>query len=203
MMLKVNMLTSRSLLTLSLVTRKGFQRNILSSTQKVLSLLPQDRNICNYIRYLSGTTNKSLNPAEGIPCYSVHMCTDSSVSKPSSTKVKQGKSHETVKELLDFFATSKHSLGTSDLVNILYKIARDVWHDEKQRQELQKLRGTSPQGSSMFKDLLNYTADSIIFATVDLDEKLVAKIVWSLEKIGETNHQLYKKFEKGKIVLLK
>lgn len=129
------------------------------------------------------------------------MCTDSKVSKPSSIKVKRGKSYETVDELLDFFTTSKHSLGTTDLANILYKIARNVWHDEKQRQELQKLRGTSPQGRSMFKDLLNYTAESI--ANTDLDEKLVEKIIWSLDKIGETNHDLYKKFEKGKIVILK
>ena len=198
---KLKMLSSKSLLTLSLVTRKGFQRNIISLTQLVPSrLFPQKMNICN-TRYLSGTTNKSLHHAGSIQGHSVHMCTDSKVSKPSSIKVKRGKSYETVDELLDFFTTSKHSLGTTDLANILYKIARNVWHDEKQRQELQKLRGTSPQGRSMFKDLLNYTAESI--ANTDLDEKLVEKIIWSLDKIGETNHDLYKKFEKGKIVILK
>lgn len=200
MMLKLNMLTSPSLQMVSLATRKGFQRNILPLTRKVLSLLPGNMNICN-LRYLSGTTNKSLHHAGGIHCYIVNMCTDSSVSNPPPVKVKRGKSHETVKELLDFFQTSKHLLNTTDLVNLLYKIARDVWHDEKQRKELQKLRGASPLGCNVFRGLLNHLNDSI--ATSDLDEKLVAKITWSLDKIGETNHCLYKKFDKGKIVLFK
>ena len=199
-MLKLNMLTSRSLQTLSLATRKGFQRNIFHLTQKVLSLLPGNTN--TYIlRYLSGTTNKPLHPAGGNHYNSVYMGTDSSFSNPRPVKVKRGKSHATVKELLDFFETSKHLSNTTDVVNILYKIARNVWHDEKQRKELQKLRAASLQGYNVFRDLLNHLHDSI--ATSDLDEKLVAKIIWSLDKIGETNHCLYKKFEKGKILLLK
>lgn len=199
-MLKLNMLTSPSLQTLFLATRKGFRRNILPLTQKVLSLLPGNMNIY-ILRYLSGTTNKPLHPAGGNHYNSVYMCTDSSVSNAPPVKVKRGKSHETVKELLDFFETSKHLSNTTDLVNILYKIARDVWHDEKQRKELQKLRGASLLGCNVFRDLLNHLDDSI--AASDLDEKLVAKIIWSLDKIGETNHCLYKKFEKGKIVLFK
>lgn len=191
---------SRSLLILSSATRNVFQRNTLSFTQKVLSLLPQNRNICD-TRFLSGATNKSLHPAGIITCHTVYMCTDLTVSKPSSITRKRGQSFETVKELLDFFVTSKHLLSTNELVDILYKVARSVWHDEKQRQELQRLRGTSPQGCSMFNDLLNHTAETI--ATADIDEKLVARIIWSLDKIGETNHHLYKKFEKGKVVLLK
>ena len=196
------MLTSPSLQTLSLATRKGFQRNILPLTQNVLSLLPGNMNLY-ILRYLSGTTNKSLYLSGGNHYNSVNLCTDSSVSHPQPVKVKRGKSrdHETVKELLDFFETSKHLSNTTDLVNILYKIARDVWHDEKQRNELQKLRAASLLGSNVFRDLLNHLDDSI--ATSDLDEKLVAKIIWSLDKIGETNHCLYKKFEKGKIVLFK
>lgn len=194
------MLTSRSLLTLSLSTRNGFPRNALSFTQKVLWLLPQNRNICD-TRFLSGATNKSLHPAGIITCHAVYMCTDSTVSKLSSMTQKRGKSFETVKELLDFFVTSKHLLSTNELVNILYKIAKSVWHDEKQRHELQKLRGMSPQGCSLFKDLLNHTAETI--ATTGIDEKVVARIIWSLDKIGETSHHLYKKFEKGKVVLLK
>ena len=198
-MLKLNMLTCPSLQILSLATRKGFQGNILPSTQKVLSLL-RGNNI-SHLRYPSGTTKKHLHLAGSNHYSSVYMCTDSSVSNPPRVKVKQGKSHETVKELLDFFETSKHFSNTTDLVDILYKIARDVWHDEKQRKELQKLRGASLLGCNEFRDLLNYLNDSI--ATSDLDEKLVAKIVWSLDKIGETNHCLYKKFQKGKIVLFK
>ena len=198
-MLKLNMLTSPSLQILSLATRKGFQRNILPSTQKVLSLLPGNINISYlHVRCLSGATNKLFG---GNHYNCVYMCTDSSVSNPTLDKVKQGKSHETVKELLDFFETSKHFSNTSDLVDILYKIARDVWHDEKERKELQKLRGASLQGCNVFRDLLNHLSDSM--ATSDLDEKLVAKIIWSLDKIGETNHCLYKKFGRGKIVLFK
>jgi len=199
---KLSMLTGQSLQTLSLATRKGFQRNILPLTQNVLSLLPGNMNI-HTLRYLSGTTNKPFYFSGGNHYNSVNMCTKSLVSNPPPVKVKQGKphDHETVKELLDFFETSKHLSNTSDVVNILYKIARDVWHDEKQRKELQKLRGASLLGSNVFRDLLNHLDDSI--ATLDLDEKLVAKIIWSLDKIGETNHCLYKKFEKGKIVLFK
>lgn len=196
-MLRLNKRTSPSLQILSLATRKGFQRNILLSTQKVLSLLPGNIGI-SYLRCLSGKTNQ---PFGGNHCNSVYMCTDSSVSNPTLVKVKQGKSHETVRELLDFFETSKHFSNTTDLVDILYKIARDVWHDEKERKELQKLRGASLKGCNVFRDLLNHLNDSM--ATSDQDEKLIAKIIWSLDKIGETNHCLVKKFGKGKIVLSK
>lgn len=196
-MLNVNMLTSSRLQIPSIATRKGFQRNLLPSTQKVVSLLPGNINI-SYLRCLSGTTNK---PFGGNHYNSVYMCTDSSASNPMQVKVKHGKSHETVKELLDFFETSKHFSNTADLVDILYKIARDVWHNEKERKELQKLRGASLPGCNVFRDLLNHLNDSM--ATSDLDEKLLAKIIWSLDKIGETNHCLYKKFGKGKIVLFK
>ena len=199
-MLKLNTMTSPGLQTLSLARRKGFQRNILPLIQNVLSLLPGNVNIYNS-RYLSRTRNKSLHHAGGIHYNSVQMCANSSVSNPPPVKVKRGKSHETVKELFDFFETTKHLSNTTDLVNILYKIARDVWHDEKQRNELQKLRGASLLGCNVFRDLLNHLDDSI--ATSDLEEKLAAKIIWSLDKIGETNHCLYKKFEKGKIVLFK
>jgi len=194
MMLKLNMQT------LLFATRKGFQRNILPLTQNVLSLLPGNINIYNS-RYLSGTTKKSLHLTGGIHYNSVQMCTDSSFSNTTPVKVKKGKSHESVKELLDLFETSKHLSNTADLVNILYKIARDVWHDEKQRKELQKLRGASLLGCNVFRDLLNHLDESI--STSEVDEKLVAKIIWSLDKIGETNHCLYKKFEKGKIVVFK
>ena len=53
----------------------------------------------------------------------------------------------------------------------------------------------------MFRRLLNHIADSV--EESNLDDKLVSTILWSLERIGETNHHLYRRFDKGKIVLLK
>ncbi|KAJ7373342.1 hypothetical protein OS493_012934 [Desmophyllum pertusum] len=186
-MFKLNVLMS--LPTLSLVTRRGVQTNVISSTLKALSLLPQRKIVYN-MSYLSGPAGSS---------HSVHLCTDSSVSSTSPMKGKQDTtSRKTVKELLDVFETSKHSLDRVDLVTLLYRIARAVWHDDKQRQELQKLRGASQTGLNVFRDLLNHTADSIAAS----DDKHAANIIWSLDKIGETNHRLYKKFDKGKIVLI-
>ena len=198
---QLSMLLTRRFPNLLLVTvaRKGIQRTILSSTLRALSLLPQKMNMYT-MRWPSGITNKFSGPAESIHCRHFRMFCNSSVSIASPMK-EDAESHKTVQELLDVFDTSKNSLDTEDLVNLLRKIARAVWHDDNQRQELQKIRAASKQGCSVFRELLNHTADRI--GDSNVDDKLVSTILWSLEKIGETNHRLYRKFDRGKIILIK
>ena len=56
-----------------------------------------------------------------------------------------------------------------------------------QRIELQKHRGASRKGCSVFRNLLNLLADDI----TNLDTKQKNEIIWSLDKIQEFNHRLY------------
>lgn len=41
-----------------------------------------------------------------------------------------------MREFFDFFEILKYFLNIIDFVDILYKIVRDVWYDEKERKEL-------------------------------------------------------------------
>lgn len=90
------------------------------------------------------------------------MCIDFLVFNFMLVKVKQGKFYEIVREFFDFFEILKYFLNIIDFVDILYKIVRDVWYDEKERKELQKLRGVLLKGCNVFRDLLNYFNDSMV-----------------------------------------
>ena len=173
-------------------TRKVMQRTVLcSSTLRALSIFPQNINAAN-TKCLSGTTNKFTLPGESVTLQCVRFC--------NFPLKEETIAHKTVQELLDIFAASKDSLEKEECIELLRKIAA-VWHDDNERLELQKIRAASAEGCSMFRRLLNHIADSV--EESNLDNKLVSTILWSLERIGETNHRLYRRFDKGKIVLLK
>lgn len=187
-------------LFVGIMTRKMTQRTVLcSSTLRALSMFPRNINAAN-TKCLSGTTNKFTLLGESVTLQCVRFCNFSSVSTAFPLK-EETIAHKTVQELLDIFAASKDSLEKEECIELLRKIARAVWHDDNQRLELQKIRAASAEGCSMFRRLLNHIADSV--EESNLDDKLVSTILWSLERIGETNHRLFRRFDKGKIVLLK
>lgn len=180
-------------------TRSIVRRTALSSsTLRALSLLPQNINTVS-TRYQSWTTNKSSGIGTSDPLQHSQVYSFSSVSVFPMKE--ENTAHKTVQELLDIFETSKESLETEDCIELLRKLARAVWHDEKQRLELQKIRAASAEGCSMFRQLLNHIADST--GDSNVDDKQVSTILWSLEKIGENNHRLYRRFDRGKIILIK
>ena len=94
---------------------------------------------------------------------------------------------KTINELLGLFETSKESFDIVNSIHVLHAVAKIVWKDAVERQELQTHRGASKQGRSVFRELLNHVADNV----TSLDKKHKDDIIWSLDKIQETNHRLY------------
>lgn len=198
---QLSMLLTKELpnLLVAATTRSVVRRTALSSsTLRALSLLPQNVNTVS-TRYQSWTTNKSSGLGTSVPLQHSQVYSFSSVSVFPMKE--ENTAHKTVQELLDIFETSKDSLETEECIELLRKLARAVWHDEKQRLELQKIRAASAEGCSMFRQLLNHIADST--GDSNVDDKQVSTILWSLEKIGENNHRLYRRFDRGKVILIK
>lgn len=169
------------------VTRNGFQRSVLPlPVLKYLS--PSLGNLHTY-----KMTNKCAYVVESAPYRlsslgNINVSTHASLSTSSKTDVKKKiTGSRTVSELLDLFETSKNSLDIANSVTVLHTTAKIVWKDAIQRNELQKHRGSSPQGCSVFRDLLDHIADNI----GNLDKVQKDNIVWALGKIQETNHRLY------------
>ena len=175
------------------VTRNGFQRTVPTVLK---SLSPHLRNMNTYtnsVGCLSGPTNNGACSARSMPGHSssftsVVMLAHAPFSTSSQNNVKQKiMALKTVSELLDLFETSKKSFDVINSVAVLHTIAKVVWKDSVERNELQKHRGSSPQGCSVFRDLLNQIADNV----TNLDKKHKDDIIWSLDKIQEFNHRLY------------
>ena len=173
--------------SLLVVTRNGFQRTVLPlPVLKYLS--PSLGNL-----HTHKMTNKCAYVVESTPYHlsrlvNIYVSTHAPFSTSSQTDVKKIiTGSKTVSELLDSFETSKNSFDVRNSVTLLHTIAKIVWKDATQRNELQKHRGSPQQGCSVFRDLLNHMADNI----GNLDKKHKDDIVWSLYKIQETNHRLY------------
>ena len=178
---------TNSLPSLLSVTRNGFQRSALPlPVLKYLS--PSLGNLHTY-----KMTNKYAYVVESAPYHlsslvNINVSTRASFSASSQTDVKKKiTSSKTISELLDLFETSKNSLDIANSVTVLHTTAKIVWKDAIQRNELQKYRGSSQQGCSVFRDLLNHIADNI----GNMDKEQKDDIVWALGKIQETNHRLH------------
>ena len=189
----MNILVSNSLPSLLSWTRNSFQRSVPPLLiLKVVSPFLRNLNTCD-MNGLWRTTNKGADSVRNVPRHSsrfvnVNMSSRALFSTSPQIDLKQKfTTFKTVTELLDLFETSRTSLDINECVNILHTIARIVWKDAFQRIDLQKHRGSSQQGCSVFKDLLNHIADNV----TKLDKKHKDDIIWSLDKIQETNHHLY------------
>lgn len=180
---------------LSALTRNTFQRSrpplwsckaqssIVEnfSTSKTKHSLGTTYNGGDSVRYMAHSKNW---PSSVKVSVSLHALYSSGCETKPKEKILALK---TISELLDFFETARVPLDGNNRVYVLHSIATVVWKDAVQRIELQKHRGASRKGCSVFRDLLNHLADDI----TNLDTKQKNEIIWSLDKIQEFNHRLY------------
>lgn len=180
---------------LSALTRNTFQRSLPPlwsckgqspvaenfSTSKTMHSLGTRYNGGDSIRYMAHSKNwpRSVKVSVSLSALYSSGCDNKPKEKILALK--------TISELLDFCGTSRVPLDGNNRVCVLHTIATVVWKDAVQRIELQKHRGASRKGCSVFRDLLNHLADDI----TNLDTKQKNEIIWSLNKIQEFNHRLY------------
>ena len=204
-MYNVNVMVGKKFPSLLLSTRECFQRTAVPlSGIKYLrpSLVIQNDNTYS-MKCSSTMSNKCSCPARYVPHHhsrsavrfanisaSARVPFSTSSDQPQVKKKLMG--FKTVSEIIHLFETSRKSFDATGSVTALHTIAVVVWKDAVQRTELQRHRGGSQQGHSVFRDLLNHIADNI----GNLDKKHKDDIVWSLKKIQETNHRLYQLADK-------
>ena len=168
---------------------------LLSLTRRGMLRTPQTILSLSFARTVNFDCYSNAAKLSRIPCHLPVCCkvcfsTTASLASASQMQVKKKiKSLKSVTDLLELFEASKNSLDMINKVTVLHTIANTIWHDGYQRLELQNIRAQSPHGHSMFKKLLNNIADNLM--TENLHSHYLGKIVWSLEKIQETNHRLY------------
>lgn len=167
----------------SAMVMKKAQSSIVEnfSTSKTKHSLGTTYNGGDSIRYMAHSKNWPRSVKVSVSLHALY-------SSGCETKPKEKiLALKTISELPDFFETPRVPLDGNNRVYVLHSIATVIWKDAVQRIELQKHRGTSRKGCSVFRDLLNHLADDI----TNLDTKQKNEIIWSLDKIQEFNHRLY------------